>query len=138
MARNVRDGTKERFWRDVLRRQAKSGLSVRAFCRREKLAESNFYAWRRTIAKRDAERSSGGPTRGRRSIGKRDAEAKSPEKRPAFLPAIVTDVPRGEASIVVELAGGRRLRLPRSMPVRRLARLVHALEAGRRAGEAEG
>ncbi|MBN2446790.1 MAG: hypothetical protein JXO22_08690 [Phycisphaerae bacterium] len=123
MARNERDVAKERVWRGVLTRQAVSGLSVRAFCRREMLAESNFYAWRRVIAKRDGEAT--------------PREATPREMRPAFVPAIVTDVPRAEASIIVELAGGRRLRLPSSMSMRRLARLVHALEAGPRGGEAE-
>lgn len=119
MAKKQRDGAKERFWRRALKRQVGSGLSVRAFCRHEKLAESNFYAWRRTIAERDA-------------------EATPPKKRPAFVPAIVTDGPRREASIVVELAGGRRLRLPPSTSVCRLARLVHALEVRPGGAEAKG
>jgi hypothetical protein len=49
MANTMRDAAKERFWRDVLKRFAASGLSVRAFCRNEKLAESAFYAWRRKV-----------------------------------------------------------------------------------------
>ena len=44
MANKRRDAGKERFWREVLKRQAASGLSVRAFCRRESLTESAFYA----------------------------------------------------------------------------------------------
>jgi hypothetical protein len=32
-------------------------LSVRAFCQRERLTESGFYAWRRTIGERDDVRS---------------------------------------------------------------------------------
>ena len=40
MANKRRDAGKERFWRDVLKRHAASGLSVRAFCEREKLTES--------------------------------------------------------------------------------------------------
>ena len=119
MANNGRDGAKERFWRETMKRQAGSGLSVRAFCRRRKLGESNFYAWRRTIAERDA-------------------KTTPPKKRPAFVRAVVTDVPRRQAAIIIELAGGRRLRLPPSMPVRRLVRLVHALEGGPNSAEAEG
>ncbi|HZZ70664.1 MAG TPA: hypothetical protein VFE24_00305 [Pirellulales bacterium] len=49
MANKLRDAAKERFWRDVLKRFAASGLSVRTFCRDEKLAESAFYAWRRKV-----------------------------------------------------------------------------------------
>ena len=54
MANSLRDVAKERSWRDVVRRYAGSGLSVREFCRRESLAEASFYAWRRTLAERDA------------------------------------------------------------------------------------
>jgi len=101
--------------RDVLKRHAKGGRSVRAFCRREKLSEPSFYAWRRTIGERDA--------------------AGQPPQRPAFLPAAILppairDVAALDGSIVIELRGGRRLRLPESMAVTRLAELVHALETG--------
>ena len=43
MARHERDLAKERYWRAVLARQAASGLNVRAFCRREQIAESAFH-----------------------------------------------------------------------------------------------
>jgi hypothetical protein len=41
----------------------------------------------------------------------------------------VNDPPGGEASITIELAGGRLLRLPESISPARLAELVQALEA---------
>jgi hypothetical protein len=50
-----RDLSKEQFWRRMLRRQQRSGLSVRAFCRQHNLSQPSFYAWRRTIAQRDAQ-----------------------------------------------------------------------------------
>jgi hypothetical protein len=100
----------------VLRRQVKSGLSVRAFCREEKLSEPSFYAWRRTIAERDAE------LRSRAGRGGR-------LKRPAFLPVVVDHGRRPEGVLAIELAGGRVLRLSESMPAQRLAELVQALEA---------
>lgn len=40
MAKQRRNLAKERCWRETLKRQAPSGLSVRGFCGREKLAES--------------------------------------------------------------------------------------------------
>jgi hypothetical protein len=40
-----RDGDKEQFWREVFERRERSGLSVRAFCDREGLAESTYYRW---------------------------------------------------------------------------------------------
>lgn len=50
-----RDGAKERCWRRVLRQWQKSGLAVRAFCAAQGLSEASFYAWRRTLGRRDAE-----------------------------------------------------------------------------------
>jgi hypothetical protein len=52
---NQRCSSKERFWRRMLRQWRRSGLSVRDFCVQQDLAEANFYAWRRTITRRDAE-----------------------------------------------------------------------------------
>lgn len=45
-----RDPSKEQHWRQLLDRWQASGLSVRVFCRRHRLAEPTFYAWRRTLA----------------------------------------------------------------------------------------
>ena len=53
---NPRDRGKERFWRRVVRQWRASGLSIRDFCREEGLPEGNFYAWRRILAQRDAEK----------------------------------------------------------------------------------
>jgi len=50
-----RDHGKEQFWRTKVRQWRHSGLSVLAFCDQHGLAQSNFYAWRRTLAQRDAE-----------------------------------------------------------------------------------
>lgn len=51
--RSQRNQEKESAWRKRLRVQAKSGLSVRAWCREQRLQESSFYWWRREIARRD-------------------------------------------------------------------------------------
>jgi hypothetical protein len=110
---NKRDRVKERFWRDALARQATSGLSVRSFCRHQRLSEASFYAWRRTIARRDGQ-----------------ANLAIRWKRPAFVPLTLGERPRREASFTIELAGGRVLRLPEAVPAERLAEIVRALEAG--------
>jgi hypothetical protein len=126
MARKLQDAKKERRWRDVLARFARSGLGVRAFCRREELTESAFYFWRRELARRDDEHASG-----RRS---RQAARLSD-----FLPVHVTDPLPRQASITLELAGGRVLRLPDAMSIKHVAELVLAIEAiGALAGRSEG
>jgi len=112
MANTQRDPRKEAFWRDAIRRQSASGLSVREFCRRHGLSEPSFYERRRTYQERDAQR---------------------PAAPPAFVPVIVRDErsakSASEVGIVIELHGGRFLRLPGSMAVTQVVELVRALEA---------
>ena len=36
-------------WREILRRQADSGVSIREFCTTEGLSEPSFYAWRKKL-----------------------------------------------------------------------------------------
>ena len=117
MARAKRDPAREAFWRRAIERQAESGLTVRAFCRREKLAESNFYAWRRTIGERD-----------RKAKGERGGKAKRAKPMPAFVPVAVSGQAVQEAGIVLELGGGSKLRFAESIEPTRLAAFVHALE----------
>jgi hypothetical protein len=107
MARHQRDPAKEAFWLDVFRRFAASGISVRAFCKRERLAESAFYAWRRTIGDRSGTGNAG----------------------PAFVPAIMTTQPRSESSIAIELAGGCVLRFSGANATEQLADLVVTLQS---------
>jgi hypothetical protein len=107
MANRERDAAKERRWRDLVKRQAVSGLSVREFCRREQLAESAFYVWRRTIVERDE-------------------ASHARRKASAFVPAVVTEEPRHEASLAFELPGGV---LRFVGPTEQLADLILALQA---------
>ena len=85
-----RDRAKESSWRRIVRKQAGSGLNVRAWCRKHGVQEHAFYVWRRELARRDAE-----------------------EVRPAFVPVHVADVaaPRGEGRVEIILADGRRVRI---------------------------
>ena len=39
-------------WREILKRQAGSGLSVREFCATEGVSQPSFYAWRRKFGER--------------------------------------------------------------------------------------
>lgn len=53
MAR-YRRGERERVWREVIRDQAASGLSISAFCRDRKLSPASFFKWRRKLAERES------------------------------------------------------------------------------------
>jgi hypothetical protein len=51
MAR-TRDLNREHFWRQHHHRQRSSGLSVAAYCSRERVSAAAFYAWRHRLAAR--------------------------------------------------------------------------------------
>ena len=53
MGYSRRSAEKEAFWRLVIDEQESSGLSVRAFCKRESVSEPSFYAWRKELERRD-------------------------------------------------------------------------------------
>ena len=57
MTGSSRSSEKEAFWRLAVEEHRASGLSVRAFCKRESLAEPSFYSWRKKLERRDGERS---------------------------------------------------------------------------------
>ena len=95
-----RDLKREAYWRSVMTRFGKSGVSVRGFCARERLSEPSFYAWRRILQQRDAE-----------------------PQRPAFVPVVVHEggTGHGDTGLVIELRGGRALRLPTALPIAQVA-----------------
>jgi len=122
MARRRRSLEREARWRHVFRRHDSSGLSVRAFCRREKLHESAFYFWRRAVAERDAEAVGGAPATKAKSAG-------APE--PEFLPVVLRrDVPTSGLSL--ELRSVHVVRFGASPPELIVA-VIRALEVEARA-----
>lgn len=113
---------KEKFWRRTLRDFAGSEQSVRAFCRQRQLSEPSFYAWRRTLAQREA------ATRAPRTPA---------PAAPAFVPIRLTgtDTPTADAApMEIVLPGGHCIRL--RPPVDRSA-LIDIVAALRTAGVAE-
>jgi hypothetical protein len=103
-----RDARKEQQWRRWIGNWQASGLSVRAFCARYGLAQPSFYAWRRELQRRDAE-------------------------RPAFIPVCVVadDVPVGGTGVEVVLRGGRTVRVGPGFDAATLRQVVAALEEAR-------
>jgi hypothetical protein len=119
----LRSTEKERFWREVLRRQGKSGRSVREFCRGEGLKESAFYFWKRTIAERDREKSSSGrkpKTRRRARVGQR----RKATVAATFMPlSIVGETPRLE----IVAPDGWQVRVPDGINAQTLSDAIAAL-----------
>jgi hypothetical protein len=128
MANTRRDPKLEARWRDALRRQRASGLTVQSFCRREGLSESSFYAWRRAIAERGATGHSASQSPMSPEDSRRPARHWT---EPAFVPLMFHGGAREQRAthIAIELRCGRVLRLPDSIQIPRLVELIHALEA---------
>lgn len=102
-----RDPAREMFWRRTIRRQQQSGLTIRAFCRREELKDWTFRWWRQELGRRDQQ-----PVTDPRGVGK-DQFA---EASPVFLPvhvvgqeAVPSQLP---PPIEIVLPTGPTLRVP--------------------------
>lgn len=48
-----KNAQKASHWRDIVKRQAASGLSVRRFCLEQDLSEASFYGWRKRLARQE-------------------------------------------------------------------------------------
>ena len=101
----ARDERKERQWRRWIGEWQASGLSVRAFCERRGLAIPSFYAWRRALERRAAEKA-------------------------AFVPVqVVADpVPTRTSALEVVLTDGRTVRVAPGFDGATLRQLLAVLE----------
>ena len=54
----TRDTQREKYWRRVFERQARSGMTALQFCESEDLKPSTYHFWRQEIRRRDAEAAS--------------------------------------------------------------------------------
>ncbi len=118
-----RDLAKERFWRQTIRRQRKSGMTIRAFCEAESLEAWSFSWWRRELVKRDREKQ---PSR-------RDSVKPAPkQKEPSpFLPVqLMPDQPEPRATTGVEviLPAGQTIRVASGFDPQVLDAVLHVLE----------
>ena len=119
------DPAKEIFWRGVLKQQRDSGLSARAFCRREGLSEFNLFRWRRELSRRDRQASTAIPNR-------LAGEPTAPPASPVFLPVRVID-DRSERvrpvmPIEILLPDGPIVRVPLGFDPRTLGDILAVLE----------
>lgn len=108
MARQPHPDTEQR-WLDLVTRWQRSGLTVREFCRQQRLSEPSFYVWRRRLR-----------PRGRLSAHGNAA--------PAFVKVTVAAAPAAHPALEVLLAGGRVLRVPTGFDPVALRQLLRLLE----------
>jgi transposase-like protein len=108
-----RDRGRESQWRRIVARQKRSGLSIRAFCLENGVAESAFYFWRRELRQREAEQE-----QRRENAG---------DAQPAFVPVHVAESPPA-GRIEIELSGGRRVHVVGAVDRAVLADVLGVLE----------
>ncbi len=89
-------------WRDVIRRQKESGLSVAAFCREQQVPPASFFAWRRKLAEAD-QNANAAPGR--------NADA-AHEVRAQFVPIAISPVPPSSANFEIVGPDGYRVVVP--------------------------
>lgn len=102
-----RDRGAERKWRELVARQAKSRMSVRAFCKEHGLHETSFYYWRRELRLRDRES----------------------EGKPLAPVVVIDEAP--SAPIEIELADGVKVRVGTNSTREQLVMVLESLRPAR-------
>jgi hypothetical protein len=135
MAHKQRDAKKEALWRRRVRGQARSGMTIRAWCLSEQVNEATFHWWRRELARRDGERrKSAVPKRKHRRVSRSPAfvpvrvNSTDSRVRPTD-PGVSLDAPQAVSShIEIALSDGRRIRVIGQVDRQALADVLAALE----------
>ena len=113
MSRQERDAEKARYWQRTIREAARSGTSIREFCRQRRLKESQFYWWQHKLKGGRQDRSIRGQG-GNRGVA-------------SF--ALVSDDPEAtDAGIELVLGDGRRLRIRKGVDEGTLRAVLAAME----------
>ena len=114
-----KNAEKEVYWRDMLERQARSGLSVRRFCAEQDISEASFYGWRKKLIRRG---------RGKVAPSSRPAEtgAANSASGQSFIPLAMGD---SGPSLEVVHPLGYRVRITGEVNAKWLKQVLDALEA---------
>ena len=107
------DVEKARYWQQRLGEAARSGNSIREYCRRHRLKESQFYWWQRRLHVNRGEGARPRPT----AKGQAASFALVSEEAEAM-----------DAGVELVLSGGRRLRITKGVDEVTLRTVLAALE----------
>jgi transposase-like protein len=107
------DAEKARYWQRTISEAARSGISIREYCRRHRLKESQFYWWQRRLHLGRGEGSGPRPT----AKGQAASFALVSEEAGAM-----------DAGVELVLSGGRRLRITKGVDEVTLRTVLAALE----------
>ncbi len=116
MRRREQAVEKERYWQRTVREAARSGMSIREFCRQRRLKESRFYWWQRRL-----------------KVGRQQGMMRRQgTDRGATSFALVSDESGiTDAGIELVLGDGRRLRIRQGVDEETLRAVLAALEQPR-------
>ena len=101
---NRRDPDKEQFWREMISKQKRSGVSQTQFCRDNGLAPNTFCSWKKTIQKRNLEKVAA------KRRENQNSEENIKSTHGAFVPLIVPPSeprPQNERKLIAEVRIGR-------------------------------
>jgi hypothetical protein len=109
------DTEKARYWQRTISEAARSGMSIRAFCRQRRLRESQFYWWQRKL-----------------KVGREERGRRPSTDRNSVSFALVSDEPGAtDVGIELVLGDGRRLRIRQGVEEETLRVVLAALEQSR-------
>ena len=107
--------SREAFWRRMLRRRAKRGLTIAEFCSEENLAESAFYYWQRQIRRRDA------------ALQEEDSDSADES---ALVPVQLIDDRNDAAPVEIVTTNGYVIRVGEEATTDHVRRVLQAVDAG--------
>ena len=110
------DAEKAGYWQRTISEAARSGMSIREFCRQRRLKESQFYWWQHKL-------------RARRQAG--TTSKSGGQGRPASFALVSEEGGVTDAGIELVLGDGRKLRIRRGVEEETLRAVLAALEPPR-------
>ena len=110
------------YWREVIREQEASGLSIAAFCRQRGIGPASFYSWRTKLRQQED------PADRPRAKFVPIELSTMPPSPAARIPSAANPAAEACSDFEVTLGNGRRLRVPASFDPQTLRELLDVLE----------
>jgi hypothetical protein len=121
MNRKNHDVEKQRYWQRTIGDAARSGMSIREFCRQRHVKESQFYWWQRKL-----------------KAGRQERNKPSVQDRAASFALVSEDGIEMPAGLELVLQDGRRLRISQEFRKRPCERFLRPWSRGIKDAESSG
>ncbi len=114
---------REAFWRSTIQKRLQSGLSIREFCRQQKLSTSIFHRWKRKIATQDGQHLNTKPNK--KTVSKQN---KNITPKPTFIPVAIDPAPMLQPQIEILYASGTTVRIASGCDEKTISIILKAME----------